>query len=182
MIRWLTIAVVALLVTVPVQAAGITGHYLEARTCEVFTGPCFSNADTSLTGRHAVMAWKIDKGELDQVALDGLGVVAVVAAADTLGLRQVAPAKAVLIVDNRATTAQREALVRFARRQAGELLNNIVAVETAAISLDLCACKENSCARLSAGTASTPFTTRAVTTPMPCIRRYRPASRTLALP
>ena len=102
-------AVVVLALAAPLQAGGITGQYIEARTCEVFTGPCFANADTSLTGKHAVLGWKIDKGSLDNVQLDGLGVVAVVAAADTLGLKQTAPAKAILIVDNKANAQQREA-------------------------------------------------------------------------
>src|SRR5436309_3739058 len=86
-----------------VQAAGISGQYVEARTCDVWTGACFANAEMNLGGKHAVMAWKVDKGQLDNVKLDGLSVVAVVAASDTLGLEQTGPAKAVLIVDSKAT-------------------------------------------------------------------------------
>jgi hypothetical protein len=154
MIRWLALtAIVMLVAAVPVYADGVTGQYIEARTCEVFTGPCFANADTSLTGKHAVLGWKVDKGSLDNVQLDGLGVVAVVAASDTLGLKQTAPAKAVLIVDAKATAAQREALIRLAKKQGGDLVKNVVAVETAPIEMSLCPCKENGCARLSAGPA-----------------------------
>src|SRR5947209_15366080 len=112
MLRWLALTVVALLVIVgPVSAASISGQYVEARTCDVYTGPCFANADTGLAGRHAVMAWKVEKGSVGSVKLDGLGVVAVVAARETLGLKQVLPGKAVLIVDERADVAQRRALV-----------------------------------------------------------------------
>src|SRR5262249_19308761 len=50
-------------------AGEITGQYVEARTCDIYTGPCFANADTGLTGKHAVMAWKIDKGSLGDVKL-----------------------------------------------------------------------------------------------------------------
>src|SRR5438874_12669828 len=75
----------ALIVALPLQAAGVTGHYIEARTCDVWTGPCFANAEMNLGGKHAVLAWKIDKGTLDNATLDGLGIVAVVAASDTLG-------------------------------------------------------------------------------------------------
>ena len=32
------------------QAANISGEYLEARTCVVYTGPCFANAEMGLTG------------------------------------------------------------------------------------------------------------------------------------
>ena len=51
MFRWLTLAlVVVVLVAAPVSAASITGQYVEARTCDVYTGPCFANADTGLSG------------------------------------------------------------------------------------------------------------------------------------
>src|SRR5262245_41181375 len=101
-------AFVLALVAAPVSAGGITGQYLEARTCEVWAGPCFANAEMNLGGKHAVMAGKVDKGTLDDIRLDGLSVVAVVAASDTLGLEQTGPAKAMLIVDAKADTAQRK--------------------------------------------------------------------------
>jgi hypothetical protein len=154
MYRWLALAAVAVLVAAaPLSAAGITGHYAEARTCDVWTGPCFANAEMNLGGKQAVMAWKVDQGALDNVRLDGLGVVAVVVASDTLGLKQTGSAKAVLIVDSKADAAQRKALIRLAREQGGELLRNIVAVQTAPVDLTLCDCKDNVCARLRAGAA-----------------------------
>ena len=39
-------AAALLLTTAPLYAAGITGQYVEARTCDVYTGACFANADT----------------------------------------------------------------------------------------------------------------------------------------
>src|SRR5262249_42991633 len=121
--RWLSLAlVIALLTAAPVYAAGISGQYIEARTCDVWTGPCFANAEMSLDGKHAVMAWKVDKGTLDNVPLDGLTVVAVVAASDTLGLEQTGPARSMLIVDEKATAAQRAALIRLAKQGAGDLV------------------------------------------------------------
>jgi len=150
--RWLVLSALALFVLVaPASAAGISGQYLEARTCEVFTGPCFSNADTSLVGRHGVMAWKIEKGRLGSVNLDGLSIVAVVAASDTLGQRQVGAGKALLIVDRHASAEQRDALVRLAKAQGGDLVKNVVAVETAPITFEFCECQEGGCARLNAG-------------------------------
>src|SRR5438034_11207874 len=100
-----------LLVAGTAQAAGISGQYVEARTCDVWTGPCFANAEMNLGGKHAVMGWKVDKGEFDNVSLDGLGIVAVVAASDTLGLQQTGKSKAVLIVDSRANAAQTAARI-----------------------------------------------------------------------
>jgi hypothetical protein len=152
--RYLACAALALvLFTAPVSAAGITGQYIEARTCDVWTGPCFANAEMNLGGKHAVLGWKVDKGSMGDVALDGLGVVAVVAASDTLGLPQTSAGKAVLIVDERANAAQREALIALAKKQGGELVRNVVAVRSAKVDLQICDCAEGGCARLNAGEA-----------------------------
>src|SRR5262249_49124762 len=137
----------------PLPAAGLTGQYIEARTCDVWTGPCFANAEMNLGGKHAILGWKVEKGTLDDVRLDGLGVVAVVAASDTLGLRQTGPARAVLIVDQKADAAQREALVRLAKGQGGDLVKNVVEVRSAAIELNTCGCPEGGCGTLKAGEA-----------------------------
>jgi hypothetical protein len=154
MLRLLAIAAIALLVvTMPVMAAGITGQYVECRTCDVWTGPCFANAEMNLTGKHAILGWKVEKGTLDNVRLDGLSIVAVVAASDTLGLDQTGPARAVLIVDKDANPAQKEALIRLAQKQAGDLVKNVVTVQAAPINLELCPCKDNGCARLKAAGA-----------------------------
>jgi hypothetical protein len=149
---WLSFASVALLmVAAPVSAAGISGKYIEARTCDVWVAPCFANAEMNLTGKNAVMAWKVDQGALDGVSLNGLGVVAVVQASDTLGLPQTGPAKAVLIVDAKASQEQRQALVRLAREQGGDLVRNVLEVQTAPIRLATCACEGGACATLEAG-------------------------------
>src|SRR5947209_1675486 len=152
--RFLLLAAAALLVSgTSLQAAGLTGQYIEARTCDVWTGPCFANAEMNLGGKHALMGWKVERGALGGVTLDGLGVVAVVAARDTLGLEQTGPAKSVLLVDDRATAAQRDALVRLAKEQGGELLKNVVGVQTARVELDVCGCAEGGCGTLKAGPA-----------------------------
>ena len=143
----------ALLAPVAVPSPDIRGHYVEARTCDVFTGSCFANADTGLTGKNAVLAWKVESGCFGGSQLDGLGVVAVVAARETLGLKQSAPGKAILIVDDRATTAQRDALVKLVKAQAGDLVADVVAVRSAPIALTICPCENDGCATLTAGTA-----------------------------
>jgi len=113
----------------------ISGDYLEFRTADVYTGPCFANSETGLTGQEAVLAWRIQQGSWGNVDLDGLSVVAVVRANATLGdpFANPLPAKAVLIVDARASEAQRAALVNFAQAQTAGLLGNIVAMEVAPI-------------------------------------------------
>jgi hypothetical protein len=133
--------------------AGVTGQYVEARTCDVYTGPCFANASTGLSGRHAVMAWKIDHGSVGAVKLDGLSVVAIVAAKDTLGLKQVVAGKSLVVVDEKATPEQRKALVELARREGGILLENVIDVRSAPINVEICECKGNACAKVKAGDA-----------------------------
>src|SRR5437588_5336663 len=128
MVRYFAVAAfAAVIAAAPARAAGVSGQYIEARNCDVWTGPCFANAEMNLTGKNAVMAWKVDKGTIDGVRLDGLAVAAVVSASDTLGLTQTGPAKAVLMVDDKANAAQRAALVRLAKQQGGRLLARVVA-------------------------------------------------------
>ena len=130
-----------------------SGLYVEARNCDVWTGPCFANADFNLTGKNAVLAWQVKEGSAGAVNLDGLNVVAVIEAHNTLGLEQFGPAKAVVLVDKRANEQQRAALVRLAKQQGGRLLDNVVAVQYVAVSLESCECKNNACAELNAGVA-----------------------------
>ena len=115
--------------------AQISGQYLESRTADVYTGPCFANSEVNLTGHEAVLAWRIDKGSWGNVPLDGLAVVAVVRASATLGdpYANPLPAKTVFIVDARAREAQRAALVSFAQAQTAGLLADVVAIESAPI-------------------------------------------------
>lgn len=149
--RIFLLTALALVVCVlPASAAGLTGSYIEARTCDVWTGPCFANAEMNLAGKHAVLGWKVEQGEFQGARLDGLGVVAVVAASDTLGLVQTGKAKAVLIVDSRANSQQREALVALARKQGGALVENVVGIQSAKVDLDICPCQEGGCAVLNA--------------------------------
>ena len=55
------------------KPATLSGQYIEARTCDIWTAPCFANAEINLAGRNALMAWRIDQGKLDDVDLQGLG-------------------------------------------------------------------------------------------------------------
>jgi hypothetical protein len=131
--------------------ATVRGQYVEARTCDVFTGSCFANADTGLTGKNAALAWKVESGTVAGTKINGLGVVAVISVSETLGLKQTGPGRAVIIVDDRATRAQREALVKFVKDQAGSLVGDVVAVHTAPIDLTICKCDGEGCATLTAG-------------------------------
>ena len=89
----------------------LSGVYVEARTAEVFTGGCLMSSEAETTGRQAVMAWKVDRGTLNGVSLDGLTVVAAVVGDKNLGIHEIGGAKpvsrTVLFVDDRATPVQR---------------------------------------------------------------------------
>jgi hypothetical protein len=143
-------------------SATVRGQYVEARTCDVFAGSCFANADTGLIGKNAVLAWKVKSGTVAGTKIDGLGVVAVISVSETLGLKQTAPGRAVVIVDERATKAQRDALVKFVKAQAGSLVGKVVAVQAAPVDLTVCKCDGGACATLMAGKVK--VTTRCIDT------------------
>jgi len=120
-----------------IPSGSIYGDYVEARTADVYTGPCFANSEVGLTGELAVFGWKVTKGAWSGVSLDGLGVVGVVRASSTLGdvYHSSYPVKAILIVDSRANAEQRLALQSFAKRMGGDLLQDVVRVDYQPIEL-----------------------------------------------
>jgi len=118
----------------------ITGHYLEARSCQVYTGPCFANAETGLAGKEAVMAWKINAGQHDGVDLAGLCVVMAVRGSDTLGfggLNDPKQLKSIILVDEKASDSQRDALVSFARHYSGKAGQAVVRVSSEPMQMTL---------------------------------------------
>ena len=117
--------------------ATVTGTYVEARTSEVFAGACVVNSE-GMTGREALLAWKVDRGQVNGVTLDGLAVVAAVASDINLSVHEIggefAPARAAIFVDARATAAQRKALVAMVRSLSGRLIGSVVQETAAPIS------------------------------------------------
>ncbi|MDQ6706925.1 MAG: DUF1326 domain-containing protein [Acidobacteriota bacterium] len=120
-----------------IHSHSIYGDYVEARTADVYTGPCFANAEVGLTGQLAVFGWKVSKGAWNGIDLDGLSVVGVVRANSTLGdvYHTAYPIKSVLIVDDKASPEQRLALQGFAKKMGGDLFQQIVRVEYQPIDL-----------------------------------------------
>jgi hypothetical protein len=114
------------------------GEYVEARTADVYTGPCFANSEVGLTGDLAVLGWKVEKGTWQGTKLDGLSVVAAIRASHTLGdvTKTAYPVKSILIIDERADAEQRLALKSFAQRMGGDLLLQVVGVEFQPIEFD----------------------------------------------
>jgi hypothetical protein len=119
------------------RGAEIRGDYVEARTADVYTGPCFSNAEVFIVGNQAVMAWKVTEGSYKGVDLAGLSVAAAVRGSTTFSEDKPELATAVLIVDEKADSRQHDALVAMARSLGGERLKNVTAVKTARIGMKI---------------------------------------------
>ncbi len=127
------------LAAVPALAGQITGDYVETRSADVYTGPCFANGEVGLTGNEATMAWHVREGAWNGVRLDGLSVVAVARASATLGdpYHDPFPAQSVLILDSKANEAQKNALVSLARTMGGRLLENVSLVHSAPVLIEV---------------------------------------------
>lgn len=138
--RLLALAIAFGIFVAPLSAGEITGAYLEARTCQVYTGPCFANGETGATGKDAVMGWKIKEGQLAGVDLSGLSVVVAVRGSHTLGFAGLDDArelKSMVLLDSRATARQRDALLKFARQRAPKATEEVVSVRSVPIDLHL---------------------------------------------
>lgn len=146
------LALVATLTASPALAAGgapaaavtsptVSGTYVEARTAEVFAGGCIMNSEAETMGRQALLAWRIDRGQVAGVSIDGLAVVAALSGTHNLGMREMggeAPTlvKALMYVDERATAAQRDALVAMVKTAIGDLALRVVDVQAVPISFE----------------------------------------------
>lgn len=133
----LTVLACLPLAAAPDPSAGrqVSGDYIEARTADVYTGPCFSNSEIFITGNQAVLAWKVNQGSWKGVKLDGLSVAAAVLGSSTFSQDDAKAAKSVLIVDEAAAPAQREALIAMAKALAGDRLGNVVGVRTSSLAI-----------------------------------------------
>ena len=143
------LALATILAAAPAHAAdatstppsSVSGTYVEARTAEVFAGGCVMNSEAETMGRQALLAWRVDRGTIGGVALDGLSVVAALSGTHNLGMREMggeAPTlvKALMYVDERATPAQRDALVSMARTAIGDLAVRVVGVQAVPIAFE----------------------------------------------
>jgi hypothetical protein len=124
----------------PLLAGGkhtVSGAYVEARTAEVFTGGCIMNSEAETMGKQAVLAWKVDRGSFNGIAIDGLSVVAAMSGDRNLGMTEMGgdkPAvRTAMFVDQRANAAQQIALVAMASELSKGLVGTIVQVTPAPI-------------------------------------------------
>jgi hypothetical protein len=135
MTRGIIVAALVAVAGSPLLAGGrgtVSGAYVEARTAEVFTGGCIMNSEAETMGKQAVLAWKVDRGSFNGVALDGLSVVAALSGDRNLGMTEMGGEKpavrSALFVDGRANGAQQLALVAMANELSKGLVGTIVQV------------------------------------------------------
>jgi hypothetical protein len=137
--RVMTAAVLVGLAAASLGARGVSirGAYVEARTAEVFAGGCIMNGEAGTTGKEALLAWKVDRGSFEGVPLNGLSVIAAVAGDANLGVHEIggdtAQTRAAVFVDERATQAQRVALLSMAKRLSNGVVGTVVEFTPAAI-------------------------------------------------
>lgn len=149
----LALASVPAMPPAPIVTDSLEGQYLEVRTCDVYTGPCFANAEVNEVGKEATLGWKFDSGAIDGVDLAERSVVAVIRTANTLGKpkAEIVPLETVLFVDDAANPAQRDALVAFAKDRLGDHALAAPVVRSAPISLATGCCDKAGCADLKVG-------------------------------
>ena len=120
---------------------GVAGDYVEVRTAQVFAGGCIMGSEGEAAGREAILAWRVSHGAVNGVSLDGLSVVAAASADNNLGTAALggAPAtilKSVVLVDERANAAQRDALITMARSLAPSIVRSVVETRAVPISFE----------------------------------------------
>lgn len=121
------------------RGAVVVGQYLEARTCDVWTGPCFANGEINLRGDQAVLGWHVERGVWNGVQLDGRKLVAVVDAQGTLTTEVEGRVETVVFLEEAATEAEQSALLSMVRELAPRYFEHIVKVERRKIELSVTA-------------------------------------------
>ena len=53
---WAALSLVVIAAIALPAAAGIRGDYVEVRSADVYTGPCFANGEVGLVGDEAILA------------------------------------------------------------------------------------------------------------------------------
>ncbi|MFN3651733.1 MAG: DUF1326 domain-containing protein [Armatimonadota bacterium] len=128
-------ALTAVLASAAQAAPAVTGEYVEARSANVFVGACHHEGEILTAGRNAVLAWKMTGGEYQGVSMEGVNVVAVVAADKHLKFDD-AKRRSVVYLSEAATPAQRQAAAALLKERAAGALGEVVDVRVAPVRFD----------------------------------------------
>lgn len=99
-------------------AIGLKGRFVELRSASVFAGACHFNSEVDHQGRRALVGWSIDSGSWNGVHLEGLSVVAAIGS--DVNLSHEGQRNSVLWIDDRASDAQRQAMVSWLATHHGQ--------------------------------------------------------------
>ena len=177
------VAIAALLGTSALAASdpkAVAGDYVEVRTAQVFAGGCIMGSEGEAAGREAILAWRVSRGALDGVVLDGLSIVAAATADTNLGTHELggAPAtvlKSVVFVDERANAAQRDALITMARSLAPSIVRRVVETRAVPIAFE----RSGDTVRVRAAEASVDIVTNVPHSPnCGALKWFEPLART----
>ena len=123
------------------MAYEIEGRLLEVCTCNVLC-PCWVGEDPDYKTCDTTIAWGIEKGSIEGVTVDGLTMA--VSAHIPKNILEPKSWKAVVLVDDRSTPAQQDALLKLFTGQLGGaiadlagLIGEVVGVERAPITFSV---------------------------------------------
>jgi len=109
---------------------GVKGRFVELRSASVFAGACHFNSEVDHQGRRALIGWSIDSGSWNGVPLGGLSVVAAIGS--DVNLSREGERTSILWIDDRASDAQRQAVVSWLATHHGEVLGGRPGAERSA--------------------------------------------------
>lgn len=112
--------------------AAVVGDYVEARNCDVWTGPCFDNS--VIRGNHAVVGWIVREGAWNGVSLDSLSIILVLESEGILSTKTEGKVRTIVFVDRKANAAQKKALISMVSKLAPRYVKNLAKVKRARIA------------------------------------------------
>jgi hypothetical protein len=130
---WVLLPCLALAQSAPPPAA-LSGDYVEVRSASVFAGACHFNGENVTTGRDAILAWNVHRGDWKGTRLEGVRAMAVVSSPSNLADK--AAHRSELIIDSAASDRQVSAIVEALKQTYGASLGDVVAVRRAPIQFD----------------------------------------------
>jgi hypothetical protein len=120
----------------PVAKAPVaTGRCVEARTASVFAGACHYGSEATTGGREALIAWRFDAGSHLGIDLAGVRAAAAIAGERNLAERD-GTRRSILFVSERATPAQRRAVLDLLRSACAPVLGEILEERSAPLEIE----------------------------------------------
>lgn len=110
-----------------------TGRIVEVHAVEVYTGGCTASAQATMGGRSMLRVWSFEEGAQDGVELRGLQVAALQVADKNLAFADTQATSAVVYLPQKATDAQRAALVSWLKTANPEMASGPVVEKVAEI-------------------------------------------------